>query len=739
MLSTVITTGLGQQYSFTYGSDNSGALAYTYLPYGGYIGWVYDNVTYTNGATFRQVQTRNLSKDGINVTSYPFSHESSTLNLHSYTIIDDPGGVGEKYWAFSLSGANTGMVTQYQGRQLPGPVTLTQNDFTWQQDANGNLFIQSALTTQDIGQSYQAQKRTDQNVDVHGNVTQVFQYDFNSLTTPARVYSYTYLNSSNYTSLYIFNRLTQATLSTPTLMPTLLATNTYDNGGSGGFALAPSGVTVWDSAYASIAYHGLVTSSTTLSGTSTYTYDQTGTMLNATLNGVSTNITASSTNGYAVPSQITTGSLTQSMDWSTFLGLTSSTGPNSDVATINYDSYGRPYNSISVFGAQTTYTYSSAPYSSSNAAWSESTIDGRFTKTTLDGLGPHADRPDRHGLNRRVPGGYRIWILRMFAHRENDPDLASARSRRHAGLTTYSYDGIGRTTSVLSPDGASTTRYFYAGNTVTTTDPAGAWKTYTMDAFGNVTQVTEPDPTTSVTGINAIGVASGMTNSVDAAYPATVTSSGGGGSGTWYNSSWGYRTPVTVSHTMVSGGSSLTNFPVLVSVTNANLKTVANGGYVGKSDGSDILFTASDELPKLNHEIESYNPATGNVIAWVQVPSLSNSTDTVLYAYYGNASASNQQNPTGVWDSNYTAVYHLGLNGALSLNDSTTNGNTLTNTNSVVSANAQISTGASFNGSNNYLSAASLTNPPTSGGCLYLFLLNKPRSQQRQPSFQLWS
>jgi RHS repeat-associated protein len=60
--------------------------------------------------------------------------------------------------------------------------------------------------------------------------------------------------------------------------------------------------------------------------------------------------------------------------------------------------------------------------------------------------------------------------------------------------TTNTYDGIGRTLSVIKPDGASTTTYSYAGNTVTTTDPAGKWKTFTMDAFGNVTQVVEPNP-----------------------------------------------------------------------------------------------------------------------------------------------------------------------------------------------------------------------------------------------------
>src|SRR5229473_1028471 len=66
--------------------------------------------------------------------------------------------------------------------------------------------------------------------------------------------------------------------------------------------------------------------------------------------------------------------------------------------------------------------------------------------------------------------------------------------------TTNTYDGSGRTVSTQSADGSSTTNYVYQGNTVTVTDPAGKWKKFTMDAFGNLTSVVEPDPTyTTVT------------------------------------------------------------------------------------------------------------------------------------------------------------------------------------------------------------------------------------------------
>ena len=60
--------------------------------------------------------------------------------------------------------------------------------------------------------------------------------------------------------------------------------------------------------------------------------------------------------------------------------------------------------------------------------------------------------------------------------------------------TVTTYDGLGRTVSVALPSGAGTTSYVYQGNTTKVTDPAGNWKLFTNDVFGNLLSVTEPDP-----------------------------------------------------------------------------------------------------------------------------------------------------------------------------------------------------------------------------------------------------
>ncbi|MFX1595757.1 MAG: DUF2341 domain-containing protein, partial [Promethearchaeota archaeon] len=63
------------------------------------------------------------------------------------------------------------------------------------------------------------------------------------------------------------------------------------------------------------------------------------------------------------------------------------------------------------------------------------------------------------------------------------------------------------------------------------------------------------------------------------------------------------------------------------------------------------------------------------LVVWIRVPSLSSTTDTKIYMYYGNSTMTAQQNATKVWNSNYNAVWHLNT----TLLDSTSNNNDGTN------------------------------------------------------------
>ena len=50
--------------------------------------------------------------------------------------------------------------------------------------------------------------------------------------------------------------------------------------------------------------------------------------------------------------------------------------------------------------------------------------------------------------------------------------------------------------------------------------------------------------------------------------------------------------------------------------------------------------------------------ATGELVAWVRVPLLSASLDTRIFLYHGNAGATDQQDPGGVFG-DFTSVHHL--------------------------------------------------------------------------------
>jgi len=134
-----------------------------------------------------------------------------------------------------------------------------------------------------------------------------------------------------------------------------------------------------------------------------------------------------------------------------------------------------------------------------------------------------------------------------------------------------------------------------------------------------------------------------------------------------FDEGWHYRKEITVDYTKVDGD--LLNFPILISSTDIDLHDKA------QSDGDDILFMDGTGLAnRLYHEIEHYKSSSGKLVAWVNVTSLSQTTDTVIWLYYGNPGCSSQQHPTVVWDSDYLFVSHMDGSGA-TISDSTSYGN----------------------------------------------------------------
>jgi hypothetical protein len=173
--------------------------------------------------------------------------------------------------------------------------------------------------------------------------------------------------------------------------------------------------------------------------------------------------------------------------------------------------------------------------------------------------------------------------------------------------------------------------------------------------------------------------------------------SGAGSSG---STGYAFYRPMTINHTLVPETQS--NFPVLVAKTTIDLKSVGNGGRIQHLEAgkpADLAFFANPELSTpLDFEIERYDSDTGELLAWVRIPSLSSTVDTVFYLAYGNAAVtSSPQNPAGVWDSNYKFVGHLPNGTTLSAVDSSNFGNHGTPVNSPTATAGSVDGAANLN------------------------------------------
>ena len=160
---------------------------------------------------------------------------------------------------------------------------------------------------------------------------------------------------------------------------------------------------------------------------------------------------------------------------------------------------------------------------------------------------------------------------------------------------------------------------------------------------------------------------------------------------------WTYRKQIWINASMVDND--LANFPVLISMTDSNLKAHA------LSNGNDIMFvpstvswTSGSRTDKLSHEIEKWDNSTGELVAWVNITSVSSTTNTSIYMYYGNSlCTADRQDVTGVWDSNYKMVQHLNETSGMHY-DSTNNDNDGTYTGALQDSGGKIDGADGFDG-----------------------------------------
>lgn len=156
-----------------------------------------------------------------------------------------------------------------------------------------------------------------------------------------------------------------------------------------------------------------------------------------------------------------------------------------------------------------------------------------------------------------------------------------------------------------------------------------------------------------------------------------------------------YYKSATLDHTQ-AGTADSTDWPLTIYVTDADLKTVGNAGFVQSASGYDIRPYDGIGGSAMTFELVRYVATTGELEMHVKIPTLSKTTDVVIYLYFGNVSLTTDGSSTATWNSNYKGVWHFPDGTSLSTVNSITGASAGSNTS--VAGTGQIDGGASFDG-----------------------------------------
>jgi len=129
--------------------------------------------------------------------------------------------------------------------------------------------------------------------------------------------------------------------------------------------------------------------------------------------------------------------------------------------------------------------------------------------------------------------------------------------------------------------------------------------------------------------------------------------------------------------------------------------TYSGGIYGYSSDAGSIwnMYPAYDCVFEEWGSIE-------NAEYWVKIPSVSSTTNTIFYMYYGKSDASNGADVANVWNSNFKAVWHKKDATSSTIADATSNGinGTKKAINEPVQTEGLIGNAQSYDGNNDYIS-----------------------------------
>lgn len=247
----------------------------------------------------------------------------------------------------------------------------------------------------------------------------------------------------------------------------------------------------------------------------TLNYYDTGLVYTSTdVNSAVTTFTYGNCNG-AFPSSISLPlTLSRSMIWNCNGGVaTSSTDPNSKATTFTYDEafYWRPHKIDYPDGGETAYTY----HTGISNPWSIDTtsrIDGTHNMTgttTLDGLGRISKTQLTSAPEGTITTDTLYDVNGRLASRSNAHLSAGSPTD---GITSYTYDPLGRVTKVTNPDSSNVLTTYSEGATQVQDEGNGSsrvTKVYQSDGLGRLASVCEVTSGTLL-GISSVPGACGQ-------------------------------------------------------------------------------------------------------------------------------------------------------------------------------------------------------------------------------------
>ena len=136
---------------------------------------------------------------------------------------------------------------------------------------------------------------------------------------------------------------------------------------------------------------------------------------------------------------------------------------------------------------------------------------------------------------------------------------------------------------------------------------------------------------------------------------------------------WSTRHRITVDASEVD--EPLTDVPILLILDSNRIDDDA-----AADDGADLRLVDASLDEFMDHEIDTWDSGQ-TAYVWVRIPQLfADDGDVELWLYYGNSDAEDGQNPAGVWDSDFAAVWHGNVSGNEPnvMPDSTANANDAT-------------------------------------------------------------